>query len=86
MESHEDNVEQLPNQAEVIVSEEQTQQPQEQMPLKRSTRERRNVISDDYVLFLQEHEGTDGLMEGDPINFHLAMQDSNSQKMDRCHE
>ena len=39
MKSQQDNVEQLPIQAEVIVPEEQTQQPQEQMPLRRSTRE-----------------------------------------------
>jgi len=39
MESQQDNVEQLPTQAEVIVLKEQTQQPQEQMPLRRSTRE-----------------------------------------------
>jgi len=36
------------------------------MPLRRSTRERRNVIPDDYIVFLQEHEGTDGMIEGDP--------------------
>ena len=50
------------------------------MPLRRSTRERRNVILDDYIVFLQKHEDTDGLVEGDPINFHQAMQDSNSKK------
>jgi len=40
MRSQQDNVEQLPTQAEVIIPEEQTQQLQEQMPLRRSTRER----------------------------------------------
>ena len=80
MESQQDNVEQLPTQVEVIVLEEQTQQPQEQMPLRRSTRERRNVVPDDYIVFLQEHEDIDGLVEGDPINFHQAMQDFNSKK------
>jgi len=73
MKSQQDNIEQLPTQAEVIVPEEQTQQPQEQIPLKRATRERRNAIPDDYIVFLQEHEDTDGLVEGDPINFHQAM-------------
>ena len=38
MKSQQDNVDQLPIQAEVIVPEEQTQQPQEQMSLRRSTR------------------------------------------------
>jgi len=50
------------------------------MPLRRSTRERRNVIPDDYIVFLEEYEDTDGLVEGDSINFHQAIQDSNSQK------
>ena len=77
---HQDNVEQLPTQDEGIVPEEQTQQPQEQMPLRRSTRERRNAIPDDYIVFLQEHEDGIGVMEDDPINFHQAMQSSNSQK------
>ncbi|KAL6339954.1 hypothetical protein AAG906_035045 [Vitis piasezkii] len=36
-----------------IASEEQTQQPQENMPLRRSTRERRNAISDDYIVYLR---------------------------------
>ncbi|RVW61172.1 hypothetical protein CK203_020615 [Vitis vinifera] len=35
-----------------IAPEEQTQQPQENMPLRRSTRERRNAISDDYIVYL----------------------------------
>ena len=43
-------------QNEEIIPEMQTQQPQEDMPLRRSTRERRNAIPDDYVVFLQEHE------------------------------
>ena len=50
------------------------------MPLRRSTRERRGTISDDYVVYLQEHEDDIGLMEDDPINFHQAMESSNSQK------
>ena len=50
------------------------------MQLRRSTRERRNVIPDDYIVFLQEHEDETGVMEDDPINFHQAMQSSNSHK------
>ena len=50
------------------------------MPIRKSIRERRNAIPDDYTVFLQEHEDTDGLVEGDPINFHQTMQDSNSKK------
>jgi len=47
IESHQDIVKQLPTQVEIIVSKEQTQQHQEHMPLKRSTREKRNAIPDD---------------------------------------
>ncbi|KAK0579195.1 hypothetical protein LWI29_022610 [Acer saccharum] len=75
-----DNVDQPLIQDEVIVSEEQTQQPQEPVTLRRSTRERRNAISDDFFIFLQEHEEDIGMVEDDPINFHQAMQGSNSQK------
>lgn len=64
--------------------EEQIQQPQEQVQeqvlLRRSTRERRNAISDDYIVFLQEHEENISMMEDDPINFHQAIQSSNSEK------
>ncbi|KAL4335653.1 hypothetical protein GQ457_07G001670 [Hibiscus cannabinus] len=85
-EPQQDNVEQLPPiQDEVIVPEEQiqepqeqTQQPPEQVLLRRSTRERKNAISDDYIVFLQENQ--EGMMEDDPINFHHAMQSINSQK------
>mgnify|MGYP001794772631 CR=1 FL=1 len=47
--------------------------------LRRSTRERRNVILDDYVTFLLEHEDN-GMLEDDPINFQQAVRSSNSQK------
>ncbi|RVX03502.1 Retrovirus-related Pol polyprotein from transposon TNT 1-94 [Vitis vinifera] len=66
----------------VQVHEEVTQQPQEsqvQVPLKRSTRERRSTISDDYVVYLQEHEFDMGL-EDDPISVSQVKQSSNSKK------
>ncbi|RDX93491.1 hypothetical protein CR513_24242, partial [Mucuna pruriens] len=47
---------------------EQHQQPQE-VPLRRSIRERRHTKPDDYILFLQEHEDDIGLTEDDSINF-----------------
>ena len=64
----------------MVIHEEQTQDPQEQVlqepiPLRRSTRERRNAILDDYIVFVQEHEKNNGMMEDNPINFHQAMQD-----------
>ncbi|RDX96303.1 hypothetical protein CR513_21054, partial [Mucuna pruriens] len=58
---------------------EQPQQPQE-VSLRRSIRERRHAILDDYIVFLQEHEDDIGLTKDDPINFCQAMQSSNSQK------
>ena len=72
---NQDNIEILPQDPPI----EQTQQPQE-VPLRRSTRERRTAISDDYIVFLQEHEDGIGLTEDDPINFHQAMRSSKSQQ------
>ena len=39
------------------------------MPLRRSTRERRSAIPDDYIVFLQELEADIGVMKDDLINF-----------------
>jgi len=50
------------------------------LPLRRSIREKRNVISDDYIVFLQEHEDAIGLTEEDPINFYQAMCSSDASK------
>ena len=72
--SAQDNNEVLPQ--EPIV---QTQQPQE-VPLRRSTRERRSAIPDDYIVFLQEHEVDVNLAEDDPINLQQVLQSSNSHK------
>lgn len=69
----EDNIDELPH-------EDQTQQPQEPMPLRRSTRERRSAIPNDYVVYLQEHEFSIGVMDDDPVTFHDAMKSSNSHK------
>lgn len=70
-----DNTEFLP-QAPPIV---QTQQPHEPS-LRRSTRERKSAISDDYVVFIQEREDGIGLTEEDPINFSQAIRSPNSLK------
>ncbi|KAL1569026.1 hypothetical protein AAHA92_00559 [Salvia divinorum] len=53
----------------------QPQQPQEPMPIRRSTRERRNAISDDYVVFLTENEDNIGLKNNDPVTVDQAMKD-----------
>ena len=57
----------------------QTQQPQE-VPLRRSTRERRSAILDDYIIFLQENEIDVNLVEDGPINLQQALQSYNSHK------
>ena len=45
----------------------------------RSTKERKSTISDDYVVYLQEHEFDMGL-EDDPISVSQVKQSSNSEK------
>ena len=46
----------------------QTQQPQNQELLWRSTRKRRSAMSNDYIVFLQENEDNGSLMVDDPVN------------------
>ena len=48
------------------------------MSLRRFTKERRTIIPNDYIIFIQEHEDDVGLIE-DPINFYQAMHNSYSQ-------
>ena len=50
------------------------------MPLRRSTKERRSTIPDDYIVFLQEHKVDISVAEDDPINFRQAIESSNSKK------
>jgi len=47
--------------------------------LRRFTKERRTIIPNDYIIFLQEHEDDVGLIVEDPINFYQAMHNSYSQ-------
>ena len=61
------------------VLEEQTLPPPEPTPLRRSTRERRSALPDDYIVFLLEHEFDIGAVEDDPINFLQALESSKSQ-------
>ena len=58
---------------------EEPQQTQVEVPLRRSNRERRSTIPDDYMVYLQEHEFDIGL-EDDPISFSQAKQSVNSLK------
>ena len=58
---------------------EEPQQPQLEVSLRRSTRERRKEILDDYVVFVQEHEFDTGL-EDDPTSVNQAKQCTNSEK------
>ena len=59
------------------IHEEEQQQPQLEVPLKKSTKERRTTIPDDYIVYLQEH-GFDMRLEDDPITFSQAKQSVNS--------
>ena len=54
------------------------QQPQLEVSLRRSIRERRLVISNDYIIYLQEHKFDMGL-EDDPISFSQGKQCVNSE-------
>ena len=62
------------------VPEEQTLPSLEPTPLRRSTRERRSAMPDDYIVFLQEHKFDIGVGEDDPINFRQAQESSKSQE------
>ena len=73
-----DNIEILPDQVQNI-QDDQAQQPQEPVPLRRSTRERRSAIPNDYIVFLQEHEADIGMEENDPINLRQAIESPNAQ-------
>ena len=62
------------------VQEEQTLPLPEPTPSRRSTREKRSALPDDYIVFLQEHEFDIGVVEDDPINFRQALESSKSQE------
>ena len=62
------------------VPEEQTLPPLEPTPLRRSIRERRSALPDDYIVFIQEREFDIGAVEDDPINFCQALESSKSQE------
>ena len=68
------------NTQEPPVPEEQTLPPLEPTPLRRSTRERRSALPDDYIVFLLEHEFGISAVEDDPINFRQALESSKSQE------
>ena len=55
------------------------QQPQLEVPIRRSARERRKAISDDFVVYLNEHEFDMGLKD-DPTSFSQAISCSDSDK------
>jgi hypothetical protein len=75
-------IEENPEQDNVDIDEEPIpyQEPQEVVPLRRSTRERRITISNDYIVFIQENEFNIGMMEDDPVTLRQALESVNSQK------
>jgi hypothetical protein len=48
--------------------------------LRRSTREKKNTISNDYIVFLQENEFNISMMEDDPLTLRQALEGVNSHK------
>jgi hypothetical protein len=66
----------------VDIDEEPTppQEPQEAMHLRRSIRERKSAISNDYIVFLQENEFNIGMMEDDSVTLRQALESVNSHK------
>ena len=54
-------------------------QPQQEVVLKRSTRVRRSVIPDDYIVYALKHEN-DLSMNNDPVSFKEAVESNNSEK------
>jgi hypothetical protein len=62
-------IKETPEQDNIDVEEEPipSQEFQEAVPLRRSTRERRSAISNDYIVFLRENEFNIGMTEDDPV-------------------
>jgi Reverse transcriptase (RNA-dependent DNA polymerase) len=56
------------------------QEPQEVVPLRRCTRERRSAISNDYIVFFQENEFNIGMMEDDHVTLRQVLESVNSHK------
>jgi hypothetical protein len=75
-------IEENPEQDNVDVDKEPIppQKPQEVVSLRRSTRERRSAISNNYIVFLQENELNIGIMEDDPVTLRQALDSVNSHK------
>ncbi|RVX18570.1 hypothetical protein CK203_006345 [Vitis vinifera] len=67
------------NEEPILIHEVEQQQPQLKVPLRRSIKERRTTIPDDYIVYLQEHEFDMGL-EDDPISFSQVKQSVKSHK------
>jgi hypothetical protein len=75
-------IEENPKQDNVDVKEKHIspQESQEAVSLRRSIRDRRSAISNDYIVFLQENEFNIGMMEDDSVTFRQALESINSHK------
>jgi Reverse transcriptase (RNA-dependent DNA polymerase) len=75
-------IEENPEQDNVDVDEEPipTQESQEAVPLRRSIRERRSIISNDYIVFLQENEFNIDMIEDDLVILRQVLENVNSYK------
>jgi hypothetical protein len=54
---------------------------QEAVSLRRSIKERKNAISNDYIMFLQENEFNIGMMEDDHVTLRQGLESVNSHKL-----
>ena len=61
-----------------VTNEEMVEEPQEEI-LRRSVRQKRPAISDDYVVYSIEHE-CDLSIDEDPVSVKQAMESDNSEK------
>ena len=75
-EAHNNQEEQINNPE--VNNEPVIEQPQE-IVLRKSQREKKSAISDDYMVYLQESK-TDLSIDNDPVSFSEAMNDDNSDK------
>jgi hypothetical protein len=66
------DIEDNPEQDNINVEEEHIP-PQEAVPLRWFTRERKNTISNDYIVFLQENKFNIGMMEDNSLTLRQAL-------------
>lgn len=69
----------------VTNEQEQVTEETQEIAVRRSKRQRRPAISNDYVIYSLEHE-CDLSIDEDPVSFKQAMESDNSKKLVQCYE